>query len=45
MDDQDTAFARGVIGLQIPQAAENTPFFAHVGKSIAFRQLRLQSVD
>lgn len=45
VDAQDTAFARGIIGLQIPQAPENSVWAAHVGKSIAFRGLRLQPID
>jgi hypothetical protein len=45
VDYRDPSFTRGVIGLQVPQGAENTPFHAHVGKKIAFRNLRLQSLD
>ena len=45
VDYQDTAFARGVIGLQIPQAPENSSWSLHVGKTIAFRQVRVQILD
>lgn len=45
VDYRDNSLARGFIGLQIPQAPEGSAFFAHVGKKIAFRNLRLQSLD
>jgi hypothetical protein len=45
VDYRDPAFARGVFGLQIPQAPANSRFSAHVGKSIAFRRIRLQTLD
>jgi hypothetical protein len=45
VDYEDAAFARGVIGLQIPQAPENSRFSTHVGKTIAFRGLRVQRLD
>ena len=45
VDYEDGAFARGVIGLQIPQAPENSRWSEHVGKTIRFRQLRVQVFD
>jgi hypothetical protein len=45
VDYQDPAFARGVFGLQIPQAPENSRWSPHVGKTIAFRRLQVQVLD